>query len=133
MQLFLYGVLREGVGTWPFLAGIGPGRMATASGALFAIADPAGWYPAMRQGQGPGWSGITGTLHDASNVDLSAVDAFEGADYARRPVPVCCEGETIMADAYLWAGPLPAGATPIAHGDFVRWLAETGHAPFAGD
>lgn len=130
MRLFFYGVLREGLGDWPFLAGIGPGRAATTSGALFAIADPQGWYPALRHGQGPGWTEVVGTLHDARGVDLAAVDAFEGADYARRPIPVRCAGETLGAEAYLWAAPLPPGAPPIAHGDFARWLAETGHAPF---
>lgn len=130
MQLFVYGVLREGLGDWPFLAGIGPGRAATTSGDLFAISDPQGWCPALRHGQGPGWGTVTGTLHDARILDWAAVDAFEGPDYTRRPIPVRCGGETITAHAYLWTAPLPAGAPRIAHGDFARWLAETGRAPF---
>ena len=126
MQLFVYGVLREGLGDWPFLAGIGPGQAATASGALFAIPDPQGWYPALVPGEGT----VIGAVRDAARVDMAAVDAFEGADYTRRPIPVRCAGETLVAEAYLWAAPLPSGAPQIAHGDFVRWLAETGNAPF---
>lgn len=126
MQLFVYGVLREGLGDWPFLAGIGPGRPATAGGALFAIRDPQGWYPALVAGEGT----VSGAVHPCDTVDLAAVDAFEGADYARRPIPVRCAGETLVAEAYLWAAPLLPGAPQIAHGDFVRWLAETGNAPF---
>jgi gamma-glutamylcyclotransferase (GGCT)/AIG2-like uncharacterized protein YtfP len=118
-------VLREGLGDWPFLAGIGPGRTATTSGALFAIRDPAGWYPALVPGEGT----VIGAVRDAACVDLAAVDAFEGADYVRRPIPVLCAGETIMAEAYLWTAPLPPGSPQILHGDFARWLAETGHAP----
>ncbi|WP_285712543.1 gamma-glutamylcyclotransferase family protein [Erythrobacter oryzae] len=125
MLLFVYGVLREGLGDWPFLAGIGPGRTATASGALFAIPDPQGWYPALVPGEGT----VIGAVRDASRIDMAAVDAFEGADYARRPISVLCAGETIMAEAYLWTAPLPARAPRIAHGDFARWLAETGRAP----
>lgn len=130
MHLFFYGVLREGLGDWPFLAGIGPGRSASASGDLFAIDDPRGWYPALRHGEGPCSSRVTGALHDAGSVDLAAMDAFEGPDYTRRAIPVEVGGETITADAYLWTAPLPPDAPRIAHGDFARWLAETGHTPF---
>ncbi|MFM7403569.1 MAG: gamma-glutamylcyclotransferase [Erythrobacter sp.] len=128
MRLFVYGVLREGLGDWPFLAGLGPGLAATTTGTLFAIPDPEGWYPALLPGEGT----ITGAVHTCDGVDLAAVDAFEGADYARETIPVWAQGEMILADAYLWTAPLPAGVEPIAHGDFARWLAETGRAPFAG-
>lgn len=126
MQLFVYGVLREGLGDWPFLAGLGPGLAATTRGALFGIADSAGWYPALLPGDGT----VTGAVHPCDNVDLAAVDAFEGTDYIRRPIPVRCAGETLVAEAYLWAGSLPPGAPQIVHGDFARWLAETGHPAF---
>jgi len=126
-HLFVYGVLREGLGDWPFLAGLGPGRAATTPGAIFAIPDPAGWYPALVPGEGA----VTGALRACGQVDLAAVDAFEGPDYARRAVPVLVEGQTIMADAYIWVAPLPPGAARIDHGDFARWLAETGRSPLS--
>lgn len=138
MHLFFYGVLREDVpslgGDWPFLAGLGLGAPATTTGALYAIPDPAGWYPALVLTQARYATSVVGTLHEAGEVDLAAIDAFEGAEYARTSVPVDGwdgYGET-MAEAYVWQSELPAGAEAIAHGDFVRWLAETGRCAFAG-
>lgn len=126
MDLFLYGVLMRGAAAWPFLAGLGAGRAARTYGALFAIPDPQGWYPALL----PGNDVVHGLLHDAGRVDLAAVDAFEGAEYRRGSVMVEVAGQTVAAQAYLWQGVLPGGAQQIAHGDFARWLAETGRAPF---
>lgn len=132
MQLFLYGVLREGVGDWPFLAGLGLGSPATTMGALFAIPDPDGWYPALVRTQARFATNVVGTLHEAGDVDLAAIDAFEGADYTRVLVPVdgwSGFGDT-QAQAYIWTADLPDNAEPIVHGDFVRWLEETGRTPF---
>ena len=132
--LFFYGTLREGVGDWPFLAGLGLGAPATTTGALYAIPDRQGWYPALILTQARHATSVVGTLHAAGAVDLAAIDAFEGADYARQPVPVDGwdgYGETV-AQAYVWTGALPEGAEAIAHGDFVRWLAETGRSAYSG-
>ncbi|MEE4154430.1 MAG: gamma-glutamylcyclotransferase family protein, partial [Erythrobacter sp.] len=123
-----------GVGDWPFLAGLGLGAPATTTGALYAIPDPQGWYPALILTQARYAVSVVGTLHEAGAVDLAAVDAFEGAEYRRQAVPVDGWdgfGETV-AQAYVWTGDLPEGAEPIEHGDFVRWLAETGRSAFAG-
>lgn len=132
MQLFLYGVLREGLGEWPFLAGLGPGRDAQASGQLFAIADPHGWYPAMLPLDDSQSGAVIGTLHAAEGVNLAAVDVFEGSDYVRRTIRVQTDDGIASADVYLWAGSLPADAQCIVHGDFARWLGETGRTPYAG-
>ncbi len=135
MHLFFYGVLREGVGDWPFLAGLGLGSPATTQGALFAIPNPAGWFPALVPTQARYATNVHGTIHDASAVDLAAVDAFEGRDYARQPVSV--DGWSgfgdAVAEAYIWQGELPPDAQPISHGDFVLWLEETGNRPYPGD
>jgi gamma-glutamylcyclotransferase (GGCT)/AIG2-like uncharacterized protein YtfP len=132
-HLFLYGVLREGVGDWPFLAGLGLGAPATTTGALYAIPDPGGWFPALILTQARFSTAVHGTLHETGSVDLAAVDAFEGVEYARQPVPVDgwdARGET-EADAYVWTADLPEGAEPITHGDFVRWLEETGRPAYS--
>jgi len=134
MHLFFYGVLREGVGDWPFLTGLGLGAPASVDGALFAIPDPRGWYPALVLTQARFATAIHGTLHEAGDVDIAAIDAFEGEGYARQPIEVDGwdgYGET-QAMAYVWTGDLPDAAEPIAHGDFVRWLEETGQSAFAG-
>jgi len=134
-RLFFYGVLREGVGDWPFLTGLGLGSPASVTGALYAIRDEGGWYPALVLTQARYSSAVHGTLHEAGTVDISAVDAFEGAAYARQPIAVDGWdgfGDT-TADAYIWTGELPPGAQRIAHGDFVEWLRETGNAAYSGD
>ncbi len=131
-HLFFYGVLRPDVAQWPFLEGLGAGLPATTRGALYAIPDPDGWYPAMLPGTGL----VHGACHEVGAVDLAAVDAFEGADYARVEVE-CAKGmggsvPQTKTHAYLWTAPLPANAEPIPNGDFARWLAETGYTAFAG-
>ena len=132
MYLFFYGVLLQGSADWPFLRGLGPGRPATTCGALYALPDPLGWYPALIPGEGSGAGVILGRVHEAGGIDLAALDAFEGAAYARRLVPVVVKGGSLWAEAYVWAMPLPLGAELIAHGDFPRWLTETGRAPYCG-
>jgi gamma-glutamylcyclotransferase (GGCT)/AIG2-like uncharacterized protein YtfP len=126
-HLFFYGVLIAEIAPPPvqrLLAGIGPGRPATARGKLYAVADPAGAHPAMVAGDGA----VSGVVHEAGSVDLAGLDAFEGADYVRTPIRVNSEGEAIEAHAYLWVAPTD-GLEPIPDGDFARWLAASGLAP----
>lgn len=126
-------------GDWPFLSGLGLGAPATTQGALYAIPasegqSETGWYPALIPTQARFATIVHGTIHDAGDVDLAAIDAFEGADYARTPVAVDGwdgYGET-EADAYVWVADLPAGAEPIASGNFADWLNETGRKPWSG-
>lgn len=122
MHLFFYGLLQGDVAPGPvreLLAGIGPGLPATARGKLYAVRDDTGAFPAMIEGEGE----VRGMLHEAGSVDLAALDAFEGAEYRRIEIEVS-GGQ--VAQAYLWAGPVD-GLEPIPHGDFARWLRETGH------
>ncbi|AOL22193.1 putative conserved protein YtfP, gamma-glutamylcyclotransferase (GGCT)/AIG2-like family [Erythrobacter litoralis] len=133
MHLFFYGVLREGVGDWPFLAGLGMGSQASVQGALFAIPDAGGWYPALVLTRAGHAVNVVGSLHEAGDVDLAVIDAFEGPQYERMAVPVDgWEAGGSEAFAYVWTGDLPDGAEPIPHGDFAAWLAETGRPVFAG-
>lgn len=134
-NLFFYGVLRADVAQWPFLAGLGRGQPATTRGTLHAIPDPNGWYPALTPGEGI----VHGVSHEAGAVDIAAIDAFEGTDYER--VEIVCEWVPSpanapvvqsRADVYMWVAPMPEDAQPIAHGDFARWLADTGNAPLSG-
>lgn len=143
-HLFFYGVLQDGLGPdggdWPFLAGLGLGAPATTTGALYAIPALSGqgettWYPALVLTQARYSTVVHGMIHEAGAVDLAAIDAFEGADYARQPVPVDGwdgYGET-EADAYVWIADLPDGAERIAGGDFAQWLRETGRRAFSGE
>jgi gamma-glutamylcyclotransferase (GGCT)/AIG2-like uncharacterized protein YtfP len=156
MHLFFYGVLLEGLGDWPFLNGIGPGRAATTRGRLFAIQDDSGWYPALVPGEGV----VHGAVHAAGGADIAAMDDFEGTDYDRREIDVYLGSDAarglhpsarilpgdhpggrvegaggqaaainLRAHAYCFNAALTAQAEPIVHGDFARWLIETGRHP----
>lgn len=133
-HLFFYGVLQEELGDWPFLEGLGLGSPASTQGALYAIPDAKGWYPALIPTQARYASNVEGMIYPAGTVDLAAIDAFEGPDYTRAPIMIDGwdgYGET-EADAYLWTADLPEGAEPIAGGNFAGWLKQTGRKPFAG-
>lgn len=128
-RLFFYGILQGNVAQGPvreLLAGIGPGVPATARGALYAVRDAKGAYPAMVAGDGE----VRGVVHEAGSVHLAALDAFEGAEYVRTDIDVTAEGRQLGAQAYLWAGSTE-GLEPIPHGAFARWLRETGLAAYS--
>ena len=130
-RLFLYGTLQPGTGhphsDWLF-ALVDPLGPARARGALWAIPDRQGWYPALVPGVG--W--VKGFLVAAtSRLDAAAwarLDAFE-AGY-RRAALTLEDGSTV--EAWVWAKDLPDGARPIAGGDYRAWLTETGLPPYRG-
>ena len=137
-HLFFYGVLIGEVApprVRQLLAGIGPGQPATVPGRLYAIPDPRGAYPVMLPGAGI----VHGRLHEAGSVDLAGLDAFEGVDphdplageYRRVAVMArLADGREVAAQAYLWNREVTAALVPLPAGDFARWLAGSGHAPF---
>lgn len=130
MRLFFYGVLIEALASpiiRQLLAGLGPGQPATVQGDLYAVQAAGGWHPAMVAGSGT----VHGVLYEAGRVDLAGLDRFEGADYRRAAVTVTSAQGEIEAQAYLWLRPV-AGLERIAHGDFARWLGETGNDPLSG-
>ena len=134
--LFFYGVLRPDLASGrmaELVALLGPGVAASVAGNLYAVADPGGHYPVMVAGPGR----VHGTLLSLGPAfgpaDLAEFDRFEGADYQREAVRACTgnSGEH-PANAYLWNRPLMPGLVPIPHGDFARYLAETGAPPLTG-
>ncbi|MEM6585823.1 MAG: gamma-glutamylcyclotransferase family protein [Pseudomonadota bacterium] len=131
MHLFFYGVLREDVARWDFLDGLGRGLLATIQGRLYAIPSGSKWYPALLPMTTSDAVEVRGAVHEANAVDLAAVDAFEGPDYERRALTVQGPGGETRAELYVWISDLPPSAVPIAHGDFARWLKETGNAPLS--
>ena len=126
MHLFFYGILQGDVAHGPvrdLLAGIGPGVPATARGKLYAVRSDRGAYPAMVAGDGE----VHGMLHEAGDVDVAALDIFEGEEYRRVQIEVL-GGQ--QPQAYLWAGDVE-GLEPIPHGNFARWLREKGLAAYS--
>ena len=139
---FFYGTLVAGnpnpvaAAIHAALEPIGP---AWTSGALFAIPDPAGWFPALMAGD----DAVSGALYRAgADFDaelLARMDAYEDFDpadragslYRRKCITVRTEdGAEVEANAYLWNRTLPAGALRIGGGSFGAWLAETGNPVF---
>jgi gamma-glutamylcyclotransferase (GGCT)/AIG2-like uncharacterized protein YtfP len=127
--VFFYGTLIAGSANAVARAahrGLGPGVAARARGALYAVPDPLGWYPAMIAGDGvPGWGVVHGYVYPVlDGFDVGALDAYEGVDYRREAIEV----QGIIAHAYIWAGALPSGAVLIPSGDFAAFAAEHGLA-----
>lgn len=110
---------------------------ATARGALYAVPDAAGWFPAMVAGEGAVHGRLYAPRAGFCAADLTRLDAYEDYDpadlagslYLR--VGIALAGGS-KAQAYRFNQPLPEGARPIPGGDFSAWLAETGLAPFTG-
>ena len=133
--LFFYGVLMPELATGrmaELVALLDPGQVATVAGKLFAIADPEGHHPAMI----PGAGAVHGRLHllgeQFGAAELAEMDAYEGSDYARRSVEVrLADGSSASCEAYVWTGPT-TGLTPITHGDFARYLTESGAPALPG-
>ena len=141
-HLFFYGTLVAGnpnpvaAAIHAALEPLGPART---SGALYAIADPAGWFPALVAGDDE----VHGALYRAGagfDPDLLArMDAYEDFDpadpagslYRRVSITVRTQdGADVEAAAYRWNRALPPGAEPIGEGHFGQWLAQTGNRVF---
>lgn len=137
-RFFFYGTLMAGSGhpvARALHARLLPLGGATVPGALFAIPDPLGWYPALLPGDGL----VHGMLHasgpDFAAEDLAAIDAFEDFDpadpsgslYCRVALPVRpAQGQSATAQVYRYNRPLPAGALPIPGGDFAAFARTRG-------
>ena len=134
--LFFYGVLRPDLASGrmaQLVALLAPGAPASVAGNLYAVPDPNGHFPVMVAGAGR----VHGTLLPRGSrfgpAELAELDRFEGPDYARRRVSVrTADRRRHPADAYVWARPLARGFIAIPHGDFARYLAETGAPPLPG-
>ena len=144
--LFFYGTLVAGnpnpvaAAIHAALHPLGP---AQTGGVLYAIPDPAGWFPALVAKDGPGDGAVSGALYRAGagfNVELvERMDAYEDFDpadpagslYRRESITArTADGAGIEAAAYLWNRALPAGAERVGGGHFGAWLAETGNCVF---
>ena len=100
---------------------------------MFAVADQQGHYPVMVAGSGRVHGSLLPLGHDFSPAALAELDRFEGSDYQREPIRArTADGCEHPADAYLWTLPLTPGLVPIPHGDFARYLIETGAPPLPG-
>ncbi len=140
MRFFFYGTLLDGSDNpvaWDIHALLSPLGPAAVRGALHAVPDAQGWFPALL----PGGALVQGRLYEArahfTPDDLARMDAYEDFDPDRQETSLYVRRESSledggMAQAYLFNQPLPPGSHLIPHGDFRRWLAESGAAQFSG-
>lgn len=138
-RLFLYGTLLQGTCNAVAVRlhrHLGPGRAGQVGGQLHAIPDPRGWYPALLPGDGI----VHGTVHDLGpGFDLALLaelDDYEDAradargEYRRGAITVIAGADRVVAEAYLYNAPLPAGARPVPGGDFPAFLERHGLPAF---
>ena len=144
--LFFYGVLMPGLVSGrmaELVALLGAPWPASVSGRLFAVPDPRGHYPVMIAAEGD--DRVSGTVLAPGPLfaagELAELDAFEGfdpaepiaSDYVRERLhATLADGLKLGADAYRWNRPVAADFIPIAHGNFARYLAESGARPLPG-
>lgn len=145
LHFFFYGTLIAGSGNAAARAAharLSPIGRASVPGALWAISDAAGWYPALVAGP----SGLVhGMLYAAmagfGPDDLARLDEWEdfraadpaGSLYLRDQIQVTDAGrKSIVALVYRFNQPLPDEAAAIVGGDFQAWLVATGHASYSG-
>jgi gamma-glutamylcyclotransferase (GGCT)/AIG2-like uncharacterized protein YtfP len=140
MRFFFYGTLQSGSRNpvarriHARLVAEGPGQV---RGALHAVPDWDGWFPALLGGPGIVHGQVYGVGPDFSPADLAAMDTYEDFDpadptrslYLRRSLPLVSGG---VVQVYCFNRPLPPGARPIPDGDFRAWLASTNRPEFGG-
>lgn len=96
MNLFAYGTLM-----WPeILAGV-IGRNAEGRPAVLEsvrrMRVRGQFYPALIPGSGA----VEGVLYkNLTGAEIAALDRFEGPEYDRRSVTVCCDGTALEAETY---------------------------------
>ena len=144
--LFFYGVLRPGLASGRMaglIALLGQDRPATVSGKLYAVPDPRGHFPVMIAATAG--EQVHGTVLTPGprfgSAELAEFDAFEGfkpndpdkSEYRRLTlVATLPDGSATNADVYRWNRAIGGEFIPIIHGDFARYLAETGNRPLPG-
>ncbi|WP_066555610.1 gamma-glutamylcyclotransferase family protein [Croceicoccus bisphenolivorans] len=128
MKLFLYGTLMGEADT--AMSRFVRERTlsvetATVPGVIYAVPSPSGWYPALLRGPGR----VRGVVADCTleRRDLMRLDRYEGTEYRRKAMRARTADATLVAQAWIWRGPLPAAAVAIPDGDFLRWLESGGH------
>ncbi|WP_170304686.1 gamma-glutamylcyclotransferase family protein [Croceicoccus estronivorus] len=129
---FFYGTLQQDLATGEaarLVAALGPGVPASVRAALFAIDDPNGSYPVLVHGAARQVKGRL-VFGPEDRRWLARMDAYEGAEYRRCPVrAMTSDGKIVRAEAYIYTRRRGAGLIPVPHGDFARFLAETGRRP----
>lgn len=134
MHFFFYGTLLAGNANpvaqaiHRLLRAAGP---ASIVGALHAIHDEAGWFPALLAGEGQVHGQLYETLPGFDTAALGRMDSYEDFDpadpagslYLRETcLATAPSGETCNVQVYRFNQPLPQGSRRIPGGDFAAWV-----------
>lgn len=126
LRLFVYGSLRAGE-TGEMAALLHAHARHLGEGTIRACLYAVSWYSAAAPCDDPAAAvhGDLFELHPETAEEVMAtLDAYEGGDFALRPVEVRLGDETLVgAEAYLFAARVD-GLRRVAHGDWRRARAE---------
>jgi gamma-glutamylcyclotransferase (GGCT)/AIG2-like uncharacterized protein YtfP len=129
MHLFVYGTLLDGLAHGEaarLIESLPPGVRASIAGELRLVDEPLGCYPVLV----PGVEGrVIGQVLDCPDDPrwLAELDAYEGPDYRRWTVIAeLADGSELAVEAYICLIAEPDSLAPVPHGDFARFIAETG-------
>ena len=133
MKLFTYGTLLDGLAHGEaarLTAGLAPGAPASVSGGLRLVEEPLGCYPVLV----PGEEGrVIGKVRDCPDEPRwwEELDAYEGPDYRRWTVVAeLADGGEVEVQAYICLIADADLLEPVPHGDFARFVAESGREVF---
>ena len=125
-HLFIYGTLMPGLRLQAEMHGARFVAAAQVPGRLVDV----GRFPGLLQGEGA----VTGEVYEVDDAQLARLDVVEGmvrgdraaSQYWREEVTVLSgplQGQTVQT--YVYNRPVD-GCTPIAHGDYRRYIREVG-------